>query len=36
MVGLIIGVLGVGYAVSLVAFAVAVNKATKEQGKYRN
>lgn len=36
MVGLIIGVLGVGYAVSLVAFVVAVHNAKKEQEKYRN
>lgn len=36
MVGLIIGVLGVGYAASLVAFTVAIHNAKKEQEKYRN
>lgn len=36
MVGLIIGVLGIGYAASLVAFAVAIHNAKKEQEKYRN
>ena len=36
MVGLIIGVLGIGYAASLVAFTVAIYNAKKEQEKYRN
>ena len=36
MVGLIIGVLGIGYAASLVAFTVAIHNAKKEQEKYRN
>ncbi len=36
MVGLIIGVLGVGYVASLVAFAVSIHNAKKEQEKYRN